>query len=274
LDKGKRGTWEEAVLWLRCQPDRAELVRACFFDDPLLSAAERYYRSTEWRAVQRLLPRSGGRALDMGAGRGISSYALARDGWTVVALEPDPSPIVGVGAIKRLANEGQVQIDVVETWGEELPFPDSAFDLVHCRQVMHHARDLNKFCSEIVRVLKPNGKLIATREHVISRDEDLKVFQDNHPLHFFYGGEMAYRLSQYTDAMIGSGLELSHIFNPLGSEINLFPETRAQLKARISKRLRIIPAALVPNWTLSWLGKGMEQPGRLYSFVGKKRANV
>jgi hypothetical protein len=36
-------TWEEAVLWLRNQPDQAELVRACFYDDPLPAAAERYY---------------------------------------------------------------------------------------------------------------------------------------------------------------------------------------------------------------------------------------
>ena len=27
-------TWEEAVIWLKAQPDQAELVQACFFDDP------------------------------------------------------------------------------------------------------------------------------------------------------------------------------------------------------------------------------------------------
>jgi len=40
-------SWEEAVLWLREQPEHRELVRACFYDDPLSAAAERYYMSTE-----------------------------------------------------------------------------------------------------------------------------------------------------------------------------------------------------------------------------------
>ena len=44
-------TWEGAVLWLRSQPDQADLVRACFYDDPLLDAARRYHRSIEWAAV-------------------------------------------------------------------------------------------------------------------------------------------------------------------------------------------------------------------------------
>ena len=34
-------TWEQAVLWLRQQPDSADLVRACFYDDPLSAAADR-----------------------------------------------------------------------------------------------------------------------------------------------------------------------------------------------------------------------------------------
>ena len=76
-------TWEDAVLWLGSQPDQADLVMACFYDDPLSAAAERYYLSSEWA----VLPPRSGLALNLGSGRGISAYALARDGWRVVALE-------------------------------------------------------------------------------------------------------------------------------------------------------------------------------------------
>src|SRR3989304_10231248 len=96
-------TWEEAVLWLKQQPDQTELVKACFFDDPLIETAERYYKSSEWEAVRELIPNPQGKALDLGAGRGISSYALAKDGWDTTALEPDKSKIVGAGAIRSLA---------------------------------------------------------------------------------------------------------------------------------------------------------------------------
>src|SRR6266542_1569765 len=49
-------TWEEAVLWLRGQPDQVELVRAGYYDDPLTEAAERYRASTEWQALRTFLP--------------------------------------------------------------------------------------------------------------------------------------------------------------------------------------------------------------------------
>ena len=94
-------SWEEAVLWLRNQPDQLPLVRAGFYDDPLIEAARRYRISTEWQTVRRYLPAGQGRALDLGAGRGIASYALACEGWAVTAVEPDSSAIVGAGAIRQ-----------------------------------------------------------------------------------------------------------------------------------------------------------------------------
>src|SRR5438045_1682867 len=88
-------SWENAVIWLRDQPDQRQLVLDAFYDDPLIDAAERYYACSEWQAVLRMLQGRTGRALDVGAGRGIASYALAREGFAVIALEPDPSGIVG-----------------------------------------------------------------------------------------------------------------------------------------------------------------------------------
>ena len=40
-------TWEEAVVWLRNQPDQRQLVLDAFYDDPLAGAAERYFHSSE-----------------------------------------------------------------------------------------------------------------------------------------------------------------------------------------------------------------------------------
>jgi SAM-dependent methyltransferase len=267
-----RLSWEQAVCWLREQPDQQELVRACFFDDPLLGAAERYHASGEWRAVQRFLPPTPGRALDLGAGRGISSYALARDGWSTVALEPDPSAIVGAAAIRGLATSAGLAIEVVEEWGEALPFPAASFDLVHCRQALHHARDLPRLCAEIGRVLKPGGAFIATREHVISRREDLPRFLEQHPLHAMYGGENAYLLTEYVAAINGGGVVLDHVLNPFESEINLFPATIGDVKKQIARRFFLPPSAehLVPDWMVRWRGARFDMPGRLYSFVGHK----
>jgi SAM-dependent methyltransferase len=263
-------TWEEAVLWLRAQPAQAELVRACFYDDPLPAAAERYYRSSEWRGVRRLLPPAGGKALDVGAGRGISAYALARDGWQTTAVEPDASGVVGAGAIRQLARETGVVIQVVEQTGESLPFPDQTFDLTHCRAVMHHARDLGQLCREMTRVLRPGGVLVATREHVISRRQDLSRFLAAHPLHRLYGGENAYLLSDYLGAIRGAGLELKRVLNPYESDVNLFPETMESMKSRLVSRIGLPWPRLIPDVALAWLGERSDQPGRHYSFVAVK----
>jgi SAM-dependent methyltransferase len=263
-------TWEDAVVWLRNQPGESELVRACFFDDPLRDAAERYYASSEWIAVRSLLAGRHGAALDLGAGRGISSYALARDGWQVSALEPDPSEVVGAGAIRALARETGLSIRVEQEWGESLPFPSSSFDVVHGRQVLHHARNLKQLCVEVARVLKPGGRFIATREHVISKVEDLSDFLASHPLHKMYGGEHAYLLDEYLDAIRGSGIILTKVLNPYQSDINLYPDTISDLKRRFARRI-YLPAAVIPDFSLAALGAMSQVPGRLYTFVGQMR---
>lgn len=263
--------WEQSVLWLRTQPQFAELVRDCFYDDPLEAAALRYWQSSEWQAVRAFLPPEKGKALDMGSGRGISAYALARDGYTVSALEPDPSAVVGAQAIRGLANAARLDIDVVETWGENLPFPDSSFDLVHCRQVLHHARNLTDLCRQIGRVLKPGGVFIATRDHVLSRKADLAEFLRAHQLHHLYGGENAYLLEEYREAISSAGIRLDTVLNPMQSDINLFPETRESTKRRYARKLGLPSFLTVPDFCLSLKGFLSNSPGRLYSFVGRKR---
>jgi len=263
-------SWEEAVAELRRRPDAVDLVKACFYDDPLVDAADRYWRSTEWHAVRAFLPSSPGAALDIGAGRGIAAYALARDGWHVTALEPDPSGSVGAGAIRSLATVSSLDIQVIQTWGEELPFADAAFDVVHCRQVLHHARDLSQLCRQIGRVLKPGGRLIATREHVITRKQDLPTFLDSHPLHRLYGGENAYLLRDYIDAIAAADIRLDRTLNPMASDINLFPFSQVEVRARWAKRLRLPSARWVPRLALPLVGACSDVPGRLYSFIGTR----
>jgi SAM-dependent methyltransferase len=265
-------TWEEAVIWLKGQPDQVELVRTCFFDDPLIDAADRYYASSEWQAVRQLVGPAGGRALDVGAGRGISSYALARDGWHVTALEPDPSAVVGAGAIRQLAADAHLPIEVVMEWGEALPFPDASFDLVYGRQVLHHARSLPLLCAEMARVLKPGGIFLATREHVIFKDADLPVFLAEHPLHRIYGGENAYRLREYKGAIQSAGIRLTNVLNPWASAVNLYPRSISELRELIHARLPFVPVAVIRPSLLPRLGWLLRSPGTAYSFVGVREA--
>lgn len=273
-------SWEDTIGWLRTQPDQAELVLSGYYDDPLEGAACRYWRSEEWQAILSLLPTAnGGTAMDLGAGRGIASYALAKAGYRVVAVEPDPSALVGAGAIRKLSRDTGLPIEVQLGSSGSLPFPDETFELVFGRAVLHHLTDLEHACQEIARVLKPGGTAIFVREHVISRPRDLEAFRVLHPLHRYYGGENAYMLKQYTRALERAGLRVDKVISPWRSAINIYPRTVAELRLELARRLalgsdglaralcRVISVPAVWRALLKAIEAIDTRPGRLYSFV-------
>jgi SAM-dependent methyltransferase len=177
-----------------------------------------------------------------------------------------------------LAEESELPITVAQEFSERLPFDNGQFDIAFARAVLHHTRNLHSACGEFFRVLKPGGRLIAVREHVISRQKDLPAFLSRHPLHRLYGGENAFLLSTYTDALLQAGFAMDVVLSPLSSVINYAPYTEQTLKDAIADRLggRLAMQGVLRRafglpglWslacrTLSWVDR---RPGRLYSFV-------
>jgi len=268
------------VRWLRAQPDQQQLVRDSYYDDPLDASARRYRDGVEFAALRAWLPPHG-EALELGAGRGIASYALASAGLRVVALEPDPSALVGAGAIAWLASATGAAIEPVVGVSENLPFADGRFDVVLARAVLHHTRDLDSSCREVARVLRPGGRFLAIREHVLSHPDDLSRFQSAHPLHRLYGGEYAYVLARYLAAIENAGLEVEHVLDPFASALNHAPRSLDDLRREIASRVlpgnagaAIGSAFLRAGWPVArrLLASVDRRPGRLYSFIGRKPA--
>jgi SAM-dependent methyltransferase len=192
------------------------------------------------------------------------------------------SALVGAEAIRTLTHECGLSIEVVSEYSDKLRFADCSYDLVNCRQVLHHARDLPQMCREIFRVLKPSGRMVATREHVISKRDELQTFLNTHPLHQLYGGEHAFLLAEYTAAITSAGLRIEKLLAPFDSPINDFPMSEAQwvhiytapiakvlgwnLTKKLFRRTRGSGSLLLPG--LAKLANWHNQtPGRLYFFV-------
>lgn len=278
--------WESAVEWYRQQPGNEEAVRANYFDRDARAAAERFAGSEEFAETWQLVPSGARDVLDLGAGAGIASFAFAKKGCRVTAVEPDPSEHVGAGAIRKLAETPGVDITVKEGFGEELGLPSEGFDLVYARQVLHHARDLSEFCREAARVLRSGGTFIATREHVLRDRRDLPKFLESHPLHRHYGGENACTRDEYLAAIRGAGLEVLRVIHPYESAINYHPMTDAQVERRgFSLWMRRAGWRRFDRlaWTMGGpvlrrvFGRSIRQalehdyyPGILYSFVARK----
>ncbi len=274
-------TVDEAVRYLRADPSHADLVRDAYLGRDVRDSAQRFLGSAEFHEVRRLLGTrlDGAHVLDVGAGTGIASLALLASGARrVLALEPDPSDEVGRGALGRLDPDGRVEM--IDSFGEEIPLEGAAVDIVYARQLLHHAADLNRLVRECARVLRPGGIFIACREHVVDNDDELRAFLAAHPIQQLAGGENAFSLEEYLGAFRAASLEVEAVFGPWDSIINAFPIVRSarELKthARDALKRRFGFAGVIVSWIpgVQWLVRSRIQPrypGRLYTFVARKR---
>ncbi|MBI2710037.1 MAG: class I SAM-dependent methyltransferase [Actinobacteria bacterium] len=273
-------TTEAAIDLLRHDPAFAPTISSMYLDEDVAAAAARFARSGEFSEVVDLLGGSleGRRVLDLGAGTGVASAAFVKAGAKeVIAVEPDPSGLVGHGALRRHCDD--LPVAVVSALGERLPLADGSVDVVYCRQVLHHMTDLDEALRECGRVLRPGGAFLATREHVVDDPGQLEEFLRAHPVHQLAGGEGAYSLDEYERAVRGAGLTIRRTFGPWDCVINAFPtvEDPAELRrvpsitlaarfGRLGAVMGRAPAVRQATWR--WLRRA--KPGRLYSFLAVK----
>jgi SAM-dependent methyltransferase len=90
--------------------------------------------------------------LDVGAGTGIATRALAGRGANVVAVDPGPESL----AVLRSRSTSRVRAVVGD--GNALPVPSGRFDLVSYAQAFHWTEP-GRSVPEAFRVLKPGGVL-------------------------------------------------------------------------------------------------------------------
>ncbi len=126
---------------------------------PSAKAAERGEPSYVWRAGQerRLAmiraaagERLQGTILENGCGVGMYLKRLSADAALAVGLEIE---------LPRAREAAEQKLMVLNGAGEALPFEGEKFDLVLSHEVLEHVADDRRCLEEIVRVLKPGGRL-------------------------------------------------------------------------------------------------------------------
>lgn len=147
----------------RSLPDASDTAPAI---DVLPDAYAEWRRSTLGRITdaleERLLldrigPARGLRILDVGCGDGVLATRLAQGGARVTGLDASADMIA---AARSRAKAAGVELDLVEGDAGNLPFPTGQFDCVVSVATFCFVDDPRRAIREMVRVLKPGGRLI------------------------------------------------------------------------------------------------------------------
>jgi ubiquinone/menaquinone biosynthesis C-methylase UbiE len=117
-------------------------------------------------AIRALLPQTGDRLIEVGAGFGrlVDEYASYRS----VVLFDSSRTLLDAGR-ERLGADPRLEF--VHGDAHELPFPDASFDALVCVRVAHHFPDAERVFREFARVLRPGGVLVlefANKRHLKS----------------------------------------------------------------------------------------------------------
>ncbi|HEX6231986.1 MAG TPA: methyltransferase domain-containing protein [Jiangellaceae bacterium] len=104
-----------------------------------------------------------GKALEIGAGTGFFSLNLRQAGVLDEVHVTDISPGM-VEAAKRNARQLGFTIEGRTADAEQLPYDDGTFDIVVGHAVIHHLPDVEQAFGEMLRVLKPGGRVVICGE--------------------------------------------------------------------------------------------------------------
>lgn len=105
----------------------------------------------------------GMRVLEVGAAKCWGARHVIEAGCSYVGTDILADPNIGLGRGAFYESEAgpflRVQAD-----GESLPFADGAFDVTYCVATLHHALDLGRMVSEMARVTRRGGHVVALNE--------------------------------------------------------------------------------------------------------------
>lgn len=186
--------------------DHKDRVRAQFgrtAQDYVTSIRHRTGRDLE-RLVELAEPTATDDALDVATGGGHTALAIAPHVRSMVASDLTPEMLAAAEAFISGENElTNVTFKLAEA--EHLPFDDASFDIVSCRIAPHHFDDVQAFCREVARVLRPGGRFVLM-DSVVPDDEELAAFINEVEWRRDTTHVRSYSVSEWTNYIEATGL--------------------------------------------------------------------
>lgn len=168
--------------------------------------------------------------LDAGSGLGIYSCGLAsKFGCHVVGVDISEKNLEMARARAR-----EEKVDKLVTFRQgnisSLPFDDASFDLVWCRDMLVHVRNLQQAFAEFARVLKPNGAVLVHTTFATALMEPKEAVRLYEPLGIVPPNTHP---AYFEDAFKAAGLQIDSS-EAIGSE---WLERAEEQQGRFSKEL-------------------------------------
>lgn len=120
------------------------------FGHPDYPREKPYSRLIDWDGVK------GERVLEIGCGMGLHASLFSKAGARITTMDLTWR---AASLARRRFNQERIPASVVRGDGENLPFQDNSLDRVWSWGVIHHSAHTEKIVPEILRVLKPGGRL-------------------------------------------------------------------------------------------------------------------
>jgi ubiquinone/menaquinone biosynthesis C-methylase UbiE len=110
------------------------------------------------KAVSEAGVQEGGLAADLGAGTGFITEALLTRGVSVVAVDQSTAMLDALR--RKFPLPGRVDTRIGEA--EDLPLDTASVDYAFANMYLHHVEDPAAAIAEMVRILKPGGRMVVT----------------------------------------------------------------------------------------------------------------
>lgn len=137
---------------------RDKLYLSCGVHQPGARQYEAERITVAWRVLEQE-GLAGKLVLDYGCGSAKAAVVFTQSGARVVGFDLSASS-VGLGKRRARVNGVEDRLDLLIASGERLPFSSGSFDLVFGYEILFYLNGKADFGSEILRVLKPQGKAV------------------------------------------------------------------------------------------------------------------